>query len=58
MPLNKITCITGKAHRRSMNGWQNTLYKKLSPEYETCAIKAIPYYLWSNRRLSPPHRQD
>lgn len=49
--LGGTTCITGKAHRRSMNGWQNTLYKKLSPEYETCAIKAIPYYLWSNRRL-------
>lgn len=45
------TYLTAQALRRSMKSWDKNLYKNATFEYEACSIKAIPYYLWSNRGL-------
>jgi DUF1680 family protein len=41
--------VTGNAKRRILTGWEQALYRPAGSVYEGCAIKAIPYYLWSNR---------
>lgn len=49
--LGGTTYLTANAWRRKMDRWQGALYKPLGSGYEPCRIKAIPYYLWSNRRI-------
>lgn len=49
--LGGTSYLTAKAFRRKADTWENTLYRNARFEYETCEIKAVPYYLWSNRGL-------
>lgn len=42
--------ITGKGLRRKEAGWENALYQPYKKEEEETDIKAIPYFLWGNRK--------
>jgi DUF1680 family protein len=44
-----IRIVTGNAKRRRLKDWEQALYRPAGSVYEDCEIKAIPYYLWSNR---------
>lgn len=47
--LGGVRIVTAKAKRRRLDRWDGALYRPAGSEYEDCEIKAIPYYLWSNR---------
>lgn len=49
--LGGTTYIIATAVRKKREGWDGTLYRKVQEEFEPCVLKAIPYYLWSNRTL-------
>ncbi len=49
--LGGIPCILIQAKRRAKEKWQGALYREAGSSYESCTVKAIPYYLWSNRRI-------
>lgn len=44
-----VRYVTATAKRRRIDKWAGALYSKAGSEYESCTVKAIPYYLWSNR---------
>ncbi len=49
--LGGTPVLTANAWRRRPEEWKDTLYKVLGSGYEKIRITAIPYYLWSNRRI-------
>ncbi|MCI8416262.1 MAG: glycoside hydrolase family 127 protein [Lachnospiraceae bacterium] len=49
--LGGTSCIVAKAKRRVREDWQGCLYRQAGSRYQDCDIRAIPYYLWSNRRI-------
>jgi len=51
--LGGITVLEGQAHVLTHDGWQDTLYRKLSAgESQTIDVRLIPYYAWGNRGRS------
>ena len=45
--------MQGQTHVLAGDGWENTLYRKLSSrEAETIDVRLIPYYAWGNRGRS------
>lgn len=42
--------LTGKGFRTKETGWENSLYQPYRKEEEETEIKAIPYFLWGNRK--------
>jgi DUF1680 family protein len=49
--LEGVVVITGVAHRRSAEGWEEELYRPAQTGSQPVPIKAIPYYAWANRAL-------
>ncbi len=47
--LGGLAVITGKAKRRTLDGWENALYKAGASQREDQNLKAIPYFAWDNR---------
>jgi DUF1680 family protein len=51
--LGGVAVLQGQAHVLAGDGWENTLYRKLSSrEAETIDVRLIPYYAWGNRGRS------
>jgi len=48
--LGGIPVITGKARRRTPDGWRGALYRPAGSRSRTVLFKAIPYFAWANRR--------
>ncbi len=42
--------LTGNGFRTKETGWENSLYQPYRKEEEETEIKAIPYFLWGNRK--------
>jgi len=42
--------ITGQALRRDSSGWAGRLYRANTSRTKPLTIKAIPYFLWNNRK--------
>lgn len=42
--------LTGNGFRTKEIGWENSLYQPYRKEEEETEIKAIPYFLWGNRK--------
>ncbi len=49
--LGGTVAISGAARRRSQRGWRDTLYRGDPSKTTAARIRAIPYYLWANRKL-------
>jgi DUF1680 family protein len=47
--LQGVVVVEGAGVALSDAGWSGRLYRPAPPEAEACAIRAIPYYSWSNR---------
>jgi DUF1680 family protein len=47
--LDGAVLITGKALRRSVEGWKDQLYRPAASKQKTVSITAVPYCLWNNR---------
>ncbi len=48
--LGGVVVVEGKARLLADGDWDNTLYRKVSPQKErTVDIRLIPYYAWANR---------
>lgn len=45
-----IVTIKGKGLRRDRSNWGKTLYSSEKSPLKACSIKAIPYFLWANRK--------
>jgi DUF1680 family protein len=51
--LDGITVLEGQAHVLAGDGWEDTLYRKLSTrDAQTIDVRLIPYYAWGNRGRS------
>ena len=48
--LGGIQVIEGSALKRSVKGWEHTLYRPVNDDFETVRFRAVPYYAWSNRQ--------
>lgn len=48
--LGGAVTISGKARRESGRGWGDALYLPLESVRERVAVKAVPYFLWCNRK--------
>ncbi|MDD5677167.1 MAG: glycoside hydrolase family 127 protein [Kiritimatiellae bacterium] len=48
--LGGAVVITGQAFRRNPEGWNDRLYRADQSKTRPVAIKAIPYFLWNNRK--------
>ena len=48
--LGGAVVITGQAFRRNPAGWNNRLYRADQSKTKSVTIKAIPYFLWNNRK--------
>jgi DUF1680 family protein len=44
-----VPVITTRGRKRKQENWEHCLYNSDASETQSCIIKAIPYYLWSNR---------
>ena len=47
-----VVTVAADALALDTSGWEHTLYRTESPEMYPARLKAIPYYLWSNRGIS------
>jgi len=47
-----VVTVAADALALDTSSWGNTLYRAESPEMYPARLKAIPYYLWSNRGIS------
>jgi hypothetical protein len=47
--LGGIAVIHAEGKRRDLSRWKDRLYQPLPSATRTIALKAIPYYAWSNR---------
>jgi DUF1680 family protein len=47
--LQGVVVVEGAGVALSDEGWDGRLYRPAPPEAAACAIRAIPYYSWSNR---------
>lgn len=48
--LNQIPIIKGKAYRSDGASWENILYRPADEKRKEIDVKAVPYYLWGNRK--------
>lgn len=48
--LDGTVVIRGQAGAFDDADWDNTLYRREPPRVEPCAVTAIPYHVWDNRR--------
>ncbi|MCG2659500.1 MAG: glycoside hydrolase family 127 protein, partial [Kiritimatiellae bacterium] len=48
--LGGAVVITGQAFRRNPAGWNDRLYRADQSKTKSIVIKAIPYFLWNNRK--------
>ncbi|MBU4365504.1 MAG: glycoside hydrolase family 127 protein, partial [Verrucomicrobia bacterium] len=48
--LGGAVVITGQAVRRNPAGWNGRLYRADQSKTKSIVIKAIPYFLWNNRK--------
>ena len=51
--LEGIPVLKASGYRTPLAGWDGKLYKSLDrtiPEKEPVELKAVPYYLWGNRK--------
>lgn len=48
--MKEALSVTGKGVRILNNQWENTLYQPYKKQEEEVEIKAIPYFLWGNRK--------
>ena len=48
--LGGVPVVTARARRRDPRGWKKRLYSADRSPTSAVAIKAIPYFLWANRR--------
>ena len=48
--LGGVVVITGQALRRNPAGWNDRLYRADQSKTKSVVIKAIPYFLWNNRK--------
>ncbi len=48
--LNGVVTLTADAEKQAQPS-DEKLYSTVRPEYQSCRIKAVPYYAWGNRRF-------
>ncbi|NQU75066.1 MAG: glycoside hydrolase family 127 protein, partial [Planctomycetes bacterium] len=48
--LGNVPVITARARRADLDDWKTQLYRTRPAKLRQVAIKAIPYFLWANRR--------
>ncbi len=48
--LEQIPVISAKGFRTVENNWEGSLYRPYALQEEEVTIKAVPYFLWGNRR--------
>lgn len=48
--LEQIPVIIAKGFRTVENNWEGSLYRPYALREESVTIKAVPYFLWGNRR--------
>ena len=48
--LGGVPVVTAAARRRSKTGWEDALYRPAGSETEDAELKAVPYFLWGNRK--------
>ncbi len=48
--LNGTVVIHGEGNALDDSDWNNTLYRREPPRIVPCAVAAIPYHVWDNRR--------
>lgn len=47
--LGSVAVITGAAKNRTLDEWDDVLYRTEEPKRETIPVRAIPYFAWDNR---------